>query len=139
VRKHQGFGGSSAWQRNPPKHEIFIAERLSSRSYAFLHGQGRGLLRRRMKYFSWDPEKNEKLKAERNISFEEIVFYIERGKVLDILEHPNKEKYPNQFIFVIPVEDYIYLVPFVEDENEIILKTIIPSRKATKYYLKGED
>ena len=92
-----------------------------------------------MKYFSWDPEKNEKLKAERNISFEEIVFYIERGQVIDILEHPNKKKYPNQFIFVIPIEDYVYLVPFVEKENEIILKTIIPSRKATKQYLKGGD
>jgi uncharacterized DUF497 family protein len=92
-----------------------------------------------MKYFSWDSEKNEKLKAERNISFEEIVFYIERGQILDILEHPNKKKYPTQFIFVIQVEDYVYLVPFVEGENEIILKTIIPSRKATKHYLRGDD
>jgi uncharacterized DUF497 family protein len=92
-----------------------------------------------MKYFSWDIEKNEKLKAERNISFEEIVFYIGRGQVLDILEHPNKKKYPNQLIFVIQVEDYVYLVPFVEKENEIILKTIIPSRKATKHYLRGDD
>jgi len=75
----------------------------------------------------------------RNISFEEIVFYIEKGQVLDILEHPNKKKYPNQFIFVIPVEDYVYLIPFVEGENEIILKTIIPSRKATKHYLRGDD
>jgi hypothetical protein len=92
-----------------------------------------------MKYFSWDIEKNEKLKVERNISFGEIVFYIGRGQVLDILEHPNKKKYPNQFIFVIPVEDYVYLIPFVEGENEIILKTIIPSRKATKHYLRGDD
>jgi len=92
-----------------------------------------------MKYFSWDIEKNEKLKAERNIPFEEIVFYVERGQVLDVLEHPKKKKYPDQFIFVIPVEDYVYLVPFVEGENEIILKTIIPSRKATKHYLRGDD
>jgi len=92
-----------------------------------------------MKYFSWDSEKNEKLKRQRNISFEEIVFYIERGQVLDILEHSNKEKYPNQFLFVIPVEGYVYLVPFVEEENEIFLKTIIPSRKATKHYLRGDD
>jgi uncharacterized DUF497 family protein len=92
-----------------------------------------------MKCFSWDPGKNEKLKAERNISFEEIVFYIERGQVLEILEHPNKKKYPNQFMFVIPVEGYVYLVPFVEKDNEIILKTIIPSRRATKYYLRGDD
>ena len=92
-----------------------------------------------MKYFVWSTEKNERLKARRQISFEEIVFYIEKGQVLDILEHPNKKKYPNQFIFVIPVEDYVYLVPFVEGENEIILKTIIPSRKATKHYLRGDD
>jgi len=92
-----------------------------------------------MKYFSWDSEKNEKLKSERNISFEEIVYYIEKGQVLDILEHSNKKKYPNQFMFVISVEDYVYLVPFVERENEIFLKTIIPSRKATKQYLKGDD
>jgi len=92
-----------------------------------------------MKYFSWDSEKNEKLKSERNISFEDIIHYIEKGQVLDILEHPNKSKYPNQFIFVITVEDYVYLVPFVERENEIFLKTIIPSRKATNKYLKGDD
>src|SRR4030043_2422897 len=92
-----------------------------------------------MKYFSWDSEKNEKLKSERNISFEEIVYYIEKGQVLDILEHSNKKKYPNQFMFVISVEDYVYLVPFVERENEIFLKTIIPSRKATNQYLKGDD
>ena len=92
-----------------------------------------------MEYFSWDSEKNEKLKSERNISFEEIVYYIEKGQVLDILEHSNKKKYPNQFMFVISVEDYVYLVPFVERESEIFLKTIIPSRKATKHYLKGDD
>jgi uncharacterized DUF497 family protein len=92
-----------------------------------------------MKYFSWDSEKNEKLKSERNISFGEIVYYIQKGQLLDILEHPNKKKYPNQFIFVISVEDYVYLVPFVERENEIFLKTIIPSRKGTKQYLKGDD
>lgn len=91
-----------------------------------------------MKYISWDSEKNEKLKSERNISFEEIVYCIEKGQALDILEHPNKKKYPKQFIFVIPVRDYVYLVPFVERENEIFLKTIIPSRKATKQYLKGD-
>ncbi|MCK5708883.1 MAG: BrnT family toxin [Candidatus Aureabacteria bacterium] len=91
-----------------------------------------------MKHFNWDNEKSEKLKQERGISFEEIVFYIEKGQLLDILEHPNKEKYKNQNIFVIQVEEYAYLVPFVEDEKEIFLKTIIPSRKATKNYLKGE-
>ena len=85
-----------------------------------------------MKYFTWDEAKNEKLKAERAIGFEEIVFLIERGHVLDVLEHPNRERYGGQRIFVVQRDDYVYLVPFVEDEKLIVLKTIIPSRKATK-------
>ena len=91
-----------------------------------------------MKYFTWDNEKNERLKAERGISFEEIVFHIERGDILDILEHPNPEKHSGQQIFVINVEGYVYLVPFLETESELVLKTIIPSRKTTRRYLKGE-
>lgn len=90
-----------------------------------------------MKYFTWDAEKNEKLKAERGISFEEILFHIERGDVLDILENPNQEKYKGQRIFVVKVEGYVYLVPFEETEKEVALKTIIPSRKATRQYLQG--
>lgn len=90
-----------------------------------------------MKYFTWDAEKNEKLKAERGISFEEILFHIERGDVLDILENPNQEKYKGQRIFVVEVEGYVYLVPFDETEKEVALKTIIPSRKATRQYLQG--
>ena len=74
---------------------------------------------------------------ERGISFEEVVFHIERGDVLDVLEHPNDERYPEPRLFVIAVDDYAYLVPFVESEEEIFLKTIIPSRKATKRYLGG--
>jgi uncharacterized DUF497 family protein len=92
-----------------------------------------------MKYFTWNDEKNEKLKAERNVSFEEVVFYIERGYLLDILEHSNKKKYHGQRIFVVQIENYVYLVPFVEGEDQIFLKTIIPSRKATMLYLKGGD
>ena len=92
-----------------------------------------------MKYFSWNEEKNELLKEERQISFEDVVFYIEMGFLLDVLEHPNQEKYKGQKIFVVQIEDYAYLVPFVEDEPEIFLKTIIPSRKATKKYLKGSE
>ncbi len=88
-----------------------------------------------MKYFTWDPTKNEKLRALRGISFEEIVYHVERGDVLDILEHPNQRRYVGQRIFVVRVEDYAYLVPFVESEVEVFLKTIIPSRKATKKYL----
>ena len=91
-----------------------------------------------MKHFSWDVEKNERLKAERGISFEEIVFHIERGDMLDILEHPNQDRYGGQRIFVVNVGGYAYLIPFVETENEVDLKTIIPSRKATRKYLHGE-
>jgi disulfide oxidoreductase YuzD len=92
-----------------------------------------------MKYFSWSDEKNEFLKAEIQVSFEELVFYIELGYLLDVLEHPNQEKYKGQRIFVVQIEEYVYLVPFIEDEHEIFLKTIIPSRKATKNYLKGSE
>ena len=90
-----------------------------------------------MKTFSWNTEKNKVLKAERLICFEDIVLCIEMGFLLDILEHPDQEKYKGQRIFVVQVDDYAYLIPFVENEVEVFLKTIIPSRKATKKYLKG--
>ena len=92
-----------------------------------------------MKYFTWDLEKNEKLKAQRGVSFDEIVFHIERGDVLDILEHPNQERYEGQGVFVVQLENYVYLVPFLEEEEQVVLKTIIPSRKATKKYLHRES
>ena len=92
-----------------------------------------------MKYFSWNEEKNELLREERLISFEDVVFYIEQGFLLDVLEHPNQEKYKGQKIFVVQMDDYVYLVPFIEDDREIFLKTIIPSRKATKKYSKGSE
>src|SRR5438093_4943590 len=82
-----------------------------------------------VKYFDWDDAKNAKLRAERGVGFEEIVFHIERGDLLDILEHPNPERYVGQRIFVVQRENYVYLVPFVEDEHTVFLKTIIPSRK----------
>ncbi len=88
-----------------------------------------------MKSYNWDEEKNKKLIKDRNISFEEIVFFIEKGHLLDILEHPNKQKYDNQNIFVVRIENYAYLVPFTENNKEIFLKTIIPSRRATKKYI----
>ena len=91
-----------------------------------------------MKLFSWSVEKNELLRQERGISFEEVVFHIEQGHVLDLLEHPNQERYGGQRIFVVAVDDYVFLVPFVESETEIFLKTIIPSRKATRQYLGGD-
>ena len=90
---------------------------------------------RQMKYIDWNEEKNERLKKERELSFEDIIISIEEGNLLDIVEHPNKNRYPNQKIFIVAVNDYAYLVPFVEDEEKIFLKTIIPSRKATKQYI----
>ena len=91
-----------------------------------------------MKFFSWNNEKNQLLKKERNISFEEVVFHIEKKRILDIVEHPNQEKYKGQKIFIINIHNYAYLVPFVESEQGIFLKTIIPSRKAAKKYLGGK-
>ena len=91
-----------------------------------------------VKYFAWDDAKNAKLKADRGIGFEDVVFHIERGDLLDILEHPSPDRYAGQRIFVVQREDYVYLVPFVEDEHSVFLKTIIPSRKATRQYL-GEE
>ncbi len=87
-----------------------------------------------MKSYNWNREKNEILKIERGISFEEIVFHIGKGDELDIYPHPNFSRYPNQMISVVMVKDYVYLVPYVEAEDEFFLKTIIPSRKATKKY-----
>jgi len=91
-----------------------------------------------MKYFAWDEAKNDKLKADRGIGFEDVVFHIERGDLLDILDHPNPDRYAGQRLFVVRRDDYVYLVPFVEDDRFVFLKTIIPSRKATKEYLGQE-
>lgn len=88
-----------------------------------------------MKQINWNAEKNQTLMKERGISFEDIVFSIQQGELLDDLKHPNKDTYPNQRLFVVNVEYYVYIVPYVENEEEIFLKTIIPSRKATKKYL----
>jgi len=90
---------------------------------------------RPMKYFSWNVEKDEKLRRERGVGFEEVVFHVERGDVLDILEYPNRERYPSQRIMIVNVNDYALIVPFIETEAVIFLKTIIPSRKATERYL----
>lgn len=90
-----------------------------------------------MKPITWNPEKNKLLQSERNISFEDVVFHISIGGILDTFEHPNQERYSGQQIHVIEIEGYVYLVPFVESEDEVFLKTIIPSRKATKTFLGG--
>ena len=88
-----------------------------------------------MSYYKWNHEKNAKLKAERGVGFERIILQIERGDLLDVIEHPNRLKYPNQQMLIVKIEDYAYLVPFVENEEGKFLKTIIPSRKATREYL----
>jgi len=91
-----------------------------------------------MKPYDWNDEKNEWLRQERDITFEDIVFHLAQGGLLDTIEHPNQRQYPGQKIFIVNVEGYAVLVPFVEDEERFFLKTIIPSRKMTKLYLGGE-
>lgn len=88
-----------------------------------------------MKYYDWDKEKNKKLKNERGISFEEVLLSINENRILNIENHPNEKKYPNQKIYIVEINNYAYLVPFVEDDEKVFLKTIIPSRKATKKYV----
>ncbi|MBC2715369.1 MAG: DUF4258 domain-containing protein [Desulfobacteraceae bacterium] len=92
-----------------------------------------------MKIFRWNTEKNETLARERGITFEEIVQRIESGVKVIETDHPNKKKYPNQKILIIDVQGYAYLVLFVIDKDVYFLKTIIPSRKATRKYFGGED
>lgn len=88
-----------------------------------------------MKRFNWNPDKNQQLIHDRGVSFEDVVFFILQGDILDNVKHPNPEKYPGQRIFVLSIDDYVHLVPYVESLEEIFLKTIIPSRKATREYL----
>jgi len=92
-----------------------------------------------VKPFRWDPDKNERLKAGRAISFEEIVLAIEEGGLKDILVHPNQGRYPGQVVLVVTYRGYVFLVPSVEEEEHYFLKTVIPSRKATRDYLGVED
>lgn len=91
-----------------------------------------------MKCINWNPDKNRKLIEERGISFEDIVFALQSGFLLDDLKHPNEERYSHQRVFVVSIDDYAYLVPYVETENEVFLKTVVPSRKLTKQYLGGQ-
>ena len=73
------------------------------------------------------------------MSFEDVVFHIMTGDILETIDHPNQESYPGQKIHIVAIEEYVYLVPFVESEEEVFLKTVIPSRKATKKYLEAKD
>jgi uncharacterized DUF497 family protein len=91
-----------------------------------------------MTLYDWDPEKNQQLIEERGISFEEVIFHLQSDSLLDDVEHPNQKDYSHQRMYVVSIEDYVYLVPYVESENGIFLKTIISSRKATKHFL-GEN
>jgi len=88
-----------------------------------------------MKNINWNTEKSVSLKTLRGVCFEDVIFFIERGEILDDYLHPNQETYPGQRIMVINVANYAYIVPYVENEDELFLKTIIPSRKATQRYL----
>jgi len=89
-----------------------------------------------MKVFRWDNEKNEWLKKKRRVSFEQVVILMERENVFETIEHPNQDKYPDQKIAIVKIGDYAYLVPYVQENDEIFLKTIIPSRKATNKYMR---
>ena len=89
-----------------------------------------------MSRFAWSSEKNAQLVKDRGISFERVIYHIERNEILDVIRHPNSSKYPDQRMFILDIGNYAYLVPFVETDSEVFLKTIIPSRKATRKYLR---
>ena len=91
-----------------------------------------------MKYFDWNDEKNEILRKVRGVSFEQVELAIASGDLIDIIRHQNPAKYPNQKVFLVKIDNYIYSVPYVEDEEKIFFKTIIPNRKATKKYIGGK-
>ncbi|MBI5848891.1 MAG: DUF4258 domain-containing protein [Nitrospirae bacterium] len=91
-----------------------------------------------MKFFDWNDEKNELLKKERGVSFEQVELAIASGDLLDRMRHPNPDKYPNQKVFLVRIENYVYSVPYVEDSEKIFLKTIIPNSKETRKYLGGK-
>ena len=92
-----------------------------------------------MKQFNWDVKKNQQLIEERNISFEEVIFHLQSDSLIDDIAHPNQKDYAHQRMFIVAIESYVYLVPYVESDRDIFLKTIIPSRKATKHYLGKHD
>ena len=89
-----------------------------------------------MKY-EWNPEKNEWLKKERGVSFEQVIFHLSQGDLWKVADHPDQRKYPGQKIYFVIIDNYIYLVPYLREKEQIFLKTIIPSRKATQEYKKS--
>jgi uncharacterized DUF497 family protein len=91
------------------------------------------------KPFRWDNNKNEQLTYERGVSFEQITVAVENGNLLQVVQHPNSEKYPRQKVMIVKIDGYAYLVPFVEEADYIFLKTIIPSRKATRDFIESKE
>ena len=91
-----------------------------------------------MKPIRWNADKSLSLKAERGVSFEEVLSSISQGGLLSVMDHPNRAKYGHQKMLVVRIQGYAYLVPYVENEKEIFLKTIMPSRKATRDFLSGD-
>jgi uncharacterized DUF497 family protein len=91
-----------------------------------------------MKVFRWDNDKNELLKNNRGVCFEQVVILMEREDIFETVEHPNQNKYLGQKIATVRIDDYAYLVPYVQESDEIFLKTIIPSRKATNKYMRSK-
>ena len=92
-----------------------------------------------MKLFNWNSDKNQKLILDRGKSFEEVIFHIQKGGLLGDIVHPNVNEHPGQRIFVACIDNYVYLIAYVEDDEEVFLKTIIPSRKFTRKYLGGAN
>ncbi len=89
--------------------------------------------------YSWDLEKNKFLKEDRGVCFEDVVTQIFENNVLDIIKHPNSDKYPNQSMYIVRLQNYVHMVPFVKSGDEIFLKTIIPSRKQNRHYKGVKD
>jgi hypothetical protein len=92
-----------------------------------------------MKAFRWSFDKNELLKSTRNICFEDVAYFIEKGNLLDIIDNPNMEEYKSQRIYIVEINKYVFMVPFHEDKDGIYLITIIPSRKLTRKYLGAKN
>ncbi len=104
-----------------------------------IHLQSDTIVLMKIKHITWNEEKNQLLKLQRGLDFEQVLKEIESGNILGRKTHPNQDKFPNQEIFIIRLKDYVCYVPFVENEEEIFLKTIIPSRKLNKIYGDKND
>jgi hypothetical protein len=88
--------------------------------------------------YAFDPQKNAWLVRERGISFEQIIVLIESSRLIQVLEHPNVERYPDQLLYEVDVDGYVHVAPVIRERRTLFLKTIYPSRKATRKRGKGE-